>query len=89
VIPVWRDVASSSEYVNRVHSWTWPEEIPYHLVFSYLPNEGSDGVVPLESQLSLSLQDEAVRILGFEAQHAQILHDKAFIERVNRILEGY
>lgn len=89
VIPVWRDVASSSEYVNRVHSWTWPEEIPYHLVFSYLPNEGSDGVVPLESQLSLSLQDEAVRILGFEAQHAQILHDKAFIERFNRILEGY
>jgi hypothetical protein len=39
--------------------------------------------------LSRSLQDEAVLILGFEAQHAQILHDKAFIERFNSILEGY
>ncbi len=62
VIPVWRDIASNSDYVKRVHAWRWPKEIPYHLVFSFLPKKEGDGVVPLRSQLSLTLQDEAVRI---------------------------
>jgi len=89
VIPAWRDVASNSDYVAKVHAWRWPEQIPYHLVFSYLEDEGGDGVVPLKSQLSLSLQDEAIKIHGFQAQHAGVLHQSDFIKRFSEIIENY
>ncbi|NRB38718.1 MAG: alpha/beta hydrolase [Pseudomonadales bacterium] len=86
VIPAWRDVASGSDYVKRVHAWTLPQSIPYHLVFSYQADEEGDGVVPLRSQLSLSLQDEAVAIYGFNAQHAGILKDEEFVQRLQKII---
>ena len=86
VIPSWRDVASGSDYVKRVHVWTLPKSIPYHLIFSYQADEEGDGVVPLKSQLSLSLQDEAVAIYGFNAQHAGILTDDEFVRRLQKII---
>ena len=63
-----------------------PDETAYHLVFSYLPGEEGDGVVPMNSQLSLSLQDEATKTYGFEAQHAQILKQEEFVQRFHKIL---
>lgn len=86
VIQAWIDVARDSAYVKRVHRWPWPDTIPYHLVFSYLPGEDGDGVVPLNSQLSPSLQREATQIHGFEAQHADILKQPVFMEKLNDIL---
>lgn len=86
IIASWRDLATNSNYIQRVHNWHVPSNIEYHLVFSYLPEEEGDGVVPLSSQLSLSLQDEATKIYGFQAQHAQILMNENFIQRVNKIL---
>jgi len=86
VVPSWRDVASGSDYVKRVHKWKVPKTIPYYLIFSYLDGEVGDGVVPITSQLSLSLQDEAVKILGFNAQHAGVLKNKEFVRRFNQIL---
>jgi uncharacterized alpha/beta hydrolase family protein len=86
VIPSWRDLAIGSEYIKKVHRWHIPKNTEYHLVFSYLPNEVGDGIVPLNSQLSLSLQNEAKKIYGFEAQHAKILKDDLFIEQLNNIL---
>lgn len=89
VLQVWIDVARDSAYVKRVHSWPWPDTIPYHLVFSYLPGEDGDGVVPLNSQLSQSLQREATQIHGFEAQHADILKQPIFMEKLNDILADF
>ncbi|MDX2319573.1 MAG: alpha/beta hydrolase [Moritella sp.] len=89
VIQAWVDVARDSAYVKRVHSWAWPDSIPYHLVFSYLPGEDGDGVVPLNSQLSQSLQREASQIHGFEAQHAEILKQPIFLDKLNEILDGF
>jgi uncharacterized alpha/beta hydrolase family protein len=86
VIPIWRDLATGSDYLKRVNEWRWPKDIPYHLFFSYLPDESSDGVVPIASQLSTSLQEEAVRIYGFQAQHAGLLTEPLFIERLNALL---
>lgn len=86
VIPSWRDVASGSDYVKRVHDWRLPADIPYHLIFSYLKEEDGDGVVPLSSQLSQSLQDEAIKIYGFNAQHAGILKMPELATRINKIL---
>ncbi len=86
VVPVWRDVAAGSEFIARLHEWHWPRDVPYFLIFSYRPEEEGDGVVPLRSQLSNSLQEEATVIRGFQAQHAQILHDAYFIHVFNEML---
>lgn len=86
VIASWRDLATDSDYIRRVHRWRMPDETAYHLVFSYLPGEEGDGVVPMNSQLSLSLQDEATKTYGFEAQHAQILKQEVFVQRFHKIL---
>jgi hypothetical protein len=89
VIQSWIDVARGSAYVKRVHRWAWPDSIPYHLMFSYLPGEDGDGVVPLNSQLSASLQREATQIHGFEAQHAGILKEAVFLDKLNEILNAF
>ena len=86
VVPAWRDVATGSDYIKRVHDWAWPKDIPYYLYFSYLPEESGDGVVPLVSQLSQSLQKEAVKIYGYQAGHASILKNKEFIQALNDTL---
>lgn len=79
VVPVWRDVVPDSEFVEQLRSWKLPARIPYHLVFSYEPGSGSDGVVPLESQIPLGLQEESVRLHGFQSSHTGILRDADFI----------
>lgn len=89
VVRAWIDVARGSEYVKRVLNWSWPDTVPYHLVFSYLPGEDGDGVVPLNSQLSLSLQREATKIHGFEAQHAGVLKEPDFLDELNKILNSF
>ena len=62
--------------------------VPYHLIFSYEQGEGSDGVVPLESQIPLSLQNEAIRLYGFKSGHALVLTDPGFIDTFNRIMDS-
>lgn len=86
VVPAWRDVASESEFIKNLSAGHWPKEIPYHLVFSYETGEGSDGVVPLESQIPLRLQSESTRIYGFNSSHADLLHEDQFITLLNKIL---
>lgn len=79
VVPAWRDVALNSDFVQALRAWRWPPQIPYHLVFSYQAGSGSDGVVPLESQIPIGLQDESVRIYGFQATHAGVLKKPTFL----------
>ena len=86
VVPSWRDVASQSDYVKRVHATPWPQDVPYHLVFSHQPGIDGDGVVAMSSQISRSLQGEAEEIVGFEAEHSGILRDQAFIAWLNQLL---
>jgi len=86
VIASWRDLATGSDYIKAAHQWKIPETLPYHLFFSYLAGEEGDGVVPLSSQLSLSLQEEATKIYGSQASHAGILAKPDFIERLTKIM---
>ncbi|MCG8085356.1 MAG: alpha/beta hydrolase [Candidatus Thiodiazotropha taylori] len=88
VIPSWRDIAQNSEFLRIIRDWPWPEEIPYHLVFSYQGGDSDDGVVDLESQIPLSLQAEATRLYGFNAGHATILTNPVFIQRFQNILNN-
>ncbi|MCG8486552.1 MAG: alpha/beta hydrolase [Chromatiales bacterium] len=88
VIPSWRDIAQNSEFLRNIRDWPWPEEIPYHLVFSYQGGDSDDGVVDLESQIPLSLQAEATRLYGFHAGHATILTNPDFIRSFQNILNN-
>ncbi|MBW9261061.1 MAG: alpha/beta hydrolase [Candidatus Thiodiazotropha sp. (ex. Lucinisca nassula)] len=88
VIPSWRDIAQNSEFLRIIRDWPWPEEIPYHLVFSYQGGDSDDGVVDLESQIPLSLQAEATRLYGFHAGHATILTNPVFIQSFQDILNN-
>ena len=80
VVPAWRDVATGSAFLEKLHGTTWPKQIPYHLVFSFQPGEGGDGVVSIESQIPRKLQRDAVRMYGFANTHVGTLDDPAFIE---------
>lgn len=87
VVPSWRDVAMDSEFIQKITAWNWPEDIPYHLVFSYQSGIDGDGVVSMESQIPVDLQEEAEKIYGFNSGHASVLQDENFIARFNVILE--
>lgn len=86
LVPSWRDITPESLFLKTIHAWQWPKNLPYHLVFSYMSGDGDDGVVDLESQIPLKLQLEATRVYGFNASHAGILKDEAFIKHFNQIL---
>ena len=87
VVPSWRDVAADSEFIQKITAWNLPEDIPYHLVFSYESGKDGDGVVSMESQIPVDLQEEAEKIYGFNSGHASVLQNEAFIARFNAILE--
>lgn len=86
VVPSWRDVAPGSDFLNDIHTWVWPNNIPYYLIFSYEDGEDDDGVVKLNSQIPFKLQSEAERIYGFNNNHVGTLNDKGFLELFNSIL---
>ncbi len=87
VIPSWRDVEPDSAFLQGIHAWNWPPEIPYHLVFSFTDEESGDGVVPLQSQVPLKLQLESIRMYAFNNDHVGTLNDNNFIDLLNRILK--
>jgi pimeloyl-ACP methyl ester carboxylesterase len=86
MIQCWRDVAPDSEFLKDIHTWNWPTKIPYYLVFSYETGRGDDGVVALESQLPLKLQQEAARVIGFNNGHNGTLSDAAFLRLLSETL---
>lgn len=86
VIPSWRDVEPNSEFLKNLNEWNWPKEIPYHLVISYSEGESSDGVVPLQSQAQLKLQEESTRTYVFNNDHVGTLNDDDFLILFNSIL---
>jgi pimeloyl-ACP methyl ester carboxylesterase len=86
MIQCWRDLAPDSEFLRELHSWNWPKSIPYHLVFSYKSRSGDDGVVPLQSQIPLKLQQEAVHVNGFNNSHTGTLSDISFLRLLTETL---
>lgn len=86
VVPSWRDVEPGSAFLKDVHAWNWPQEIPYHLVFSYISTESGDGVVALQSQVPLKLQSESIRMYAFNNNHSGTLSDDNFVDLLNKIL---
>lgn len=88
VLPVWRDIATGSDFLEELNAWPWPKDIPYHLVFSYISGQSDDGIVPLQSEIPLKIQQDAVRMYGFNNTHAGTLKDAEFLVLFNEILAG-
>lgn len=86
VLPVWRDLIPGSKFLTELNTWSWPDDIPYHLVFSYIDGESADSVVSLSSQLPFKVQQETTRMYGFVDSHTGTLKDAIFIGLFNSIL---
>jgi hypothetical protein len=87
VVPVWRDLDPSSEYVTTLFDTPLPDGLPYYLMFGYQNSSifgsgSSDGVIVLSSQLRDAAQEQAQMVRGYDEGHVSILSNEAVIRRV-------
>ncbi len=93
VIPVWRDIASQSEFLQDLAGKPFPRQLPFYLYFSYNDTsrfklgETSDGAVSLRSQLAQPFQAAATRVFGFNETHMGILNSEAVRASFLRLLD--
>jgi pimeloyl-ACP methyl ester carboxylesterase len=93
VVPVWRDIAAGSEFLQRIHERPFPPSLPFHLFFTFNDpstfklGESSDGAVTLRSQLVPSVQASAVKVYGFNENHESFLGSPAARGSFLRLLD--
>ena len=94
VVPVWRDVATNSDFLRQLVRKPFPAGLPFHLFFTFKDpstfkmGESSDGVVALRSQLEPRVQDMATRLHGFNETHGGLLSSKEGRDVFLRLLEA-
>ncbi|HSH26741.1 MAG TPA: alpha/beta fold hydrolase, partial [Wenzhouxiangella sp.] len=92
VVPVWRDMASGSEFLTGLFDGQAAGRLPpFHLLFGYgesgwLGAESGDGVATLASMLPVPAQRQAASVFGVNAGHVGIVSDDAALERVEHLL---
>ena len=91
VVPVWRDLDPSSDYVTTLFDTPLPSQLPYHLIFGFrqdglFGSESGDGVIKLTSQLREAAQNQAVLVHGYDENHVSILSNDLVIQQVYDIL---
>ncbi len=87
IVPSWKDVATGSRFLQALASAEWPPEVFWDVVYGYQDDADSDGVVPLSSQLPPFVRAGANHLAGFQATHAGILSEPAFLDYLNRRLQ--
>ncbi|WP_019569209.1 alpha/beta fold hydrolase [Thioalkalivibrio sp. ALE11] len=93
VVPVWRDMAPGSEFLEGLFAGSAGIPAETHLLFAHRRDSGrsrelTDGVVSLESMLRPEAQAAAASLYGVDATHAGILEHPRTLERVRTLLEG-
>lgn len=93
VVPVWRDMATGSDFLDRLFDGDdgAPQGPPHHLLFSFrqsgwLPGASGDGVAALASMLPPEVQRQAASIFGIDTGHVEILSDETAQARVESVL---
>lgn len=94
VIPCWRDLRPSSDFIKNSSSSDIGSKIPYYLLFSYRGDRkpfrlNNDNVVYLSSELSLDMQKRAKKVYGFNSNHSTILSSVDVIDICADILAEY
>ncbi len=92
-VPVWKDLAPGSPYLQQLFATPLPTHIRQWLLVSYAGNsrllqEPNDGVVPLASQLSNAAQDEATHLYLLNDTHTSILQSRRAAELLERAFDG-
>ncbi|MGB4072645.1 esterase/lipase family protein [Pseudomonas sp.] len=92
-IPVWRDMAPGSSYLQSLFATPLPTHMRQWLLVSYGGNtrmlaEPNDGVVPLASELRAAAQDEAERLYLLDETHTSILNNARSTALLERALDS-
>jgi hypothetical protein len=87
----WRDLATGSYFITSLYEQGLPQNVRYYLLFGYKSKgipvyQDNDGVVTLKSMLDSRAQHEAVRVYGFNENHAGILKSQATLAFINKII---
>jgi hypothetical protein len=77
VLPAWRNLVPTGEFVTGLYATPLPEHVRYALFFAFQDAGGGDGVVPLTSQLRREAAEEADLVQGFVATHTGVLRLEA------------
>jgi len=74
----WRGLDPQGTFVHDLFRNPLPDGTTHHLIYTYRNSSdvarGTDGVVPLSSQLAPRAQAEAAMLHGFRSGHTQVLH---------------
>lgn len=94
VVPVWRDIASDSDFLRDIRSLQMPKALPFYLFFTYRDpstfklGESSDGSVTLRSQLVPEIQASAIKLIGFNENHDGFLNSEPARREFLRLLDS-
>jgi len=96
VVYTWNQMATSGDYIRSLFyedptTQERPRRLPlhmaHHLIFGFVDDSSSDGVVAIESELHPPAQAQAATIYGVKANHTEILHHEFTVERVAALLD--
>jgi len=88
VLPSWKDLNPTSQFIKNLYRKPLPEVINHQLFYAYNNSstfklgENSDGVVPLSSQLYPKAQQQSQSQFGFNNSHVDILKDEVMINHL-------
>jgi pimeloyl-ACP methyl ester carboxylesterase len=96
VPPAWRALDPSGSFIQALFRHPLPEATTHHLIYTYRRSadstQGTDGVVPLSSQLASGARTKAAMLHGFKSGHTEVLHNPAAItcilELVHNVRSG-
>lgn len=93
VMPVWRNLVPDGPFLSELIKHPLPPGVRQTMLITYrntsrLSRDSGDGVIPLESQLRLEAQRQAVNIRGFNEDHTSVLQSSEAIKEVNQALLG-
>ena len=92
VVPSWRDMVTGSDFQKALLSRRLKGKVDHLLIYGHhssrslvLPAE-NDGTVSVASQLAPRAKDDAVEVVGFDADHVGILSQAEVLRRVDEFL---
>jgi len=92
VAPVWWAMAPDSSYLQKTDALDLSQGPSHHLIYSFShetggKNEGDDGVVTVESQLTASAQRNATALYGIADNHKGVTNNPCTLALVTAILQ--
>jgi len=94
VIPSWRDLNPDGQFIRKLFQKPLPESVKHQLLYAYAnpdmfkPDDNSDGVVPLYSQLHPLAQKQSSRNIGFNSSHTGIKTDTSSVHYIINSIES-